>query len=231
MRSLKLRGTPSIRGFARAGQAALSCSWFESRYPSHIFLITTRRTSDLLVAFSPPSALAPEEVFVSATVASGGSVRFIPFALLGYCCGILAIVADMDVDQSRLLSVASTVPEVMVMRLPGFAAESVVLALVVCAVLYIVDRVCSVSSSRALSTAAACCGILSWSPFVLQMSFIAGEVDPPDFRPTFEFYGSIAAVLVLVAAVDDSSTCPPIRGRLRATSAPDPLTRADSPVT
>ena len=30
----KLRGTPPIRGFARTGQAALSCSWFESRYPS-----------------------------------------------------------------------------------------------------------------------------------------------------------------------------------------------------
>jgi hypothetical protein len=30
----QLRGTPPIRGFARTGQAAFSCSWFESRYPS-----------------------------------------------------------------------------------------------------------------------------------------------------------------------------------------------------
>lgn len=49
-------------------------------------------------------------------------MRFVPFVFLGYCCGVLAIVADMHVNQLRILDSQSTVPEVMVIRLPGFAA-------------------------------------------------------------------------------------------------------------
>jgi len=127
-------------------------------------------------------------------------MRYTPFVFLGYCFGILAIVADLYVDQLRILSAESTAPQVMVMRLPAFAAHSVLLVVVVCSMLFLAERARAVSSARALSISAACCGFLSWVPFYLQMSFIAGEVEPPGFSPVFEFYGSIVVSIVLIAA-------------------------------
>lgn len=128
-------------------------------------------------------------------------MRFAPFVFLGYCCGILAIVADMYIDQLRILNSMSTMPEVMVMRLPGFAAQSVLLAVIICSLLYLADRMGAVSSVRALSISSVCSGFLSWAPFHLQMSFIADEIKPSGFSLIFEFYGSIVMLTVFIAAV------------------------------
>lgn len=128
-------------------------------------------------------------------------MRFVSFVFLGYCGGILAIVADMSNDRLRIFSPESKVPEIMFMRLPGFAAQSVLLAFLICALLYLADRMGAVSSARALSISAMCCGFLSWSAFYLQMSFIAGEMEPPGVIPIFGVYGSVVPLFVLIAAV------------------------------
>jgi hypothetical protein len=113
----------------------------------------------------------------------------------------LAIVADMSNDRLRIFSPESKVPEIMFMRLPGFAAQSVLLAFLICALLYLADRMGAVSSARALSISAMRCGFLSWSAFYLQMSFIAGEMEPPGVIPIFGVYGSVVLLFVLIAAV------------------------------
>lgn len=51
-------------------------------------------------------------------------MRFVSFVFLGYCGGILAIVADMFNDRVRIFNPECKVPEIMFMRLPGFAAQS-----------------------------------------------------------------------------------------------------------
>ncbi|WP_285136158.1 hypothetical protein [Microbacterium sp. lyk4-40-TSB-66] len=109
--------------------------------------------------------------------------------------------ADLYFDNLRILSAESRAPELMVMRLPGFAAQSVLLAFIVCALLILVDKLSPVSSVGAFSVAAVCCGFLSWGPFYLQISFIASEIKAPVFSPVFEFYGSIVVLILLIIAV------------------------------